>query len=498
MNNYLIEMKDINKSFSSVKVLEDVNFNVKPGEVHVLLGENGAGKSTLIKIMSGAYIKTSGKILINGKEVDIDKPTDGFKHGIGVIYQEFNLNPYMPIYENIFLGKEYVKKMGILDRKKAMKETKKICKKVGLNIPVTTLIKDLSVAQKQMVEIAKAISMNVKILVLDEPTAALTDTEIKKLFSIIRELKSNGVGLVYISHRMEELKEIGDRCTVLRDGNYIGTVDLDEVTEDDLIKMMVGRKVDFDKRSSNYIVDDKTLEVKDLCYESVLKDVNFSLRKGEILGVAGLVGSGRTELAKCIIGEYPKTKGEVVVCGDKKDIKSPCCAISNGIVYLSEDRKSEGLILKHDVKENMTLVALDRIKNKFLLNHKKEKKKVENLVKQFNVKTHSINTKVKNLSGGNQQKVVIAKWVFCGADVYIIDEPTRGIDVGARQEIYNIMEELLKTGASIIMISSDLVEVLKMSDRILVMSQGSVSTILKNDGKVKQEDILKHAIGGES
>ncbi|WHH58067.1 sugar ABC transporter ATP-binding protein [Petroclostridium sp. X23] len=497
MSECYLEMKNICKSFAEVQVLNHINFNLKPGEVHVLLGENGAGKSTLIKIMSGAYTKASGEIFIEDRLVEINKPKDAFQYGIGVIYQEFNLNPYMSIYENIFLGKELTKRFGLIDKRKAIEETESICKKVGLTVSPKTLVKHLSVAQMQMVEIAKALSMNVKVLVLDEPTATLTDTEIAKLFEIIRELKDDGVGIVYISHRMKELTEIGDRCTVLRDGSYIGTVELKNVTCDELIHMMVGRNVDFEKRAVSYRRPERALKVEGIYYKGLLKDVSFELYKGEVLGVAGLVGSGRTELAKCIIGEYRKDAGRIFINNKEEKIKCPSDAISKRIVYLSEDRKNEGLILKHEIKSNTTLTALGKIQKNGLINNDRERSCVNNLISQFGIKTNSMNTYVKNLSGGNQQKVVIAKWVFCGADVYIIDEPTRGIDVGARQEIYNIMEELLKEGASIIMISSDLVEVLKMSDRVMVMCNGEKAAVLDNSINLTQENILEYAIGGK-
>lgn len=496
MREYLLEMKNISKEFSGVWVLQDVNLTLKKGEVHVLMGENGAGKSTLIKILSGAYTKTSGEIYIDGESVEIRNPSDGFDYKIGVIYQEFNLNPYMAIYENLFLGKEYSNAIGFIDRKRCIKEARSALQRVGLDISPRTLVEDLSVAQMQLVEIAKAIMSQVQILVFDEPTATLTEKEIEKLFQIINELKADGVGIIYISHRMKELKYIGDRCTVLRDGRYIDTVNLSDVEDCDLVRMMVGRTVEFEKRSENYSnSNEDVLVVEGLNYRNLLDNITFTLKKGEVLGVAGLVGSGRTELAKCIIGEYKATRGTIIVKGKKVKISDPCDAIRNGIVYLSEDRKNEGLIVKHDVQTNATITGLDKLINGGLINIEKEKECANDLVKQFNIKTNGLKMLIKNLSGGNQQKVVIAKWVNSGADVYIFDEPTRGIDVGARQEIYTIMEDLVKAGASIIMISSDLVEIIKMSDRVLVMHQGKIGGILKNDIDLNQETILNYAIG---
>ncbi len=496
MTDFVLEMQNISKEFSGVWVLQDVNLTLRKGEVHVLLGENGAGKSTLIKILSGAYTKTSGEIFINGEKAEINDPSDAFGYKIGVIYQEFNLNPYMSIYENLFLGKEYTNIFGFIDRKRCMDEARIALERVGLNISPGKLVKDLSVAQMQLVEIAKAIMSKVQILVFDEPTATLTEREIEKLFQIISELRADGVGIIYISHRMKELKQIGDRCTVLRDGNYIDTVNLSEVEDCDLIRMMVGRNIEFEKRKESFVNPDETaLIVEGLSYRNLLEDISFSLQKGEILGIAGLVGSGRTEMAKCIIGEYKPNKGTITIKGKQVKISEPCDAINRGVVYLSEDRKNEGLIVKHDVETNATLAGLDKLIKGGVINKEKEKECANELVKQFNIKTNGIKMLIKYLSGGNQQKVVIAKWVNSGADIYIFDEPTRGIDVGARQEIYTIMEDLVRAGASIIMISSDLVEIIKMSDRVLVMHQGKIGGILENDVDLCQETILNYAIG---
>lgn len=496
MSDYVLEMKKISKEFSGVWVLQDVDFTVRKGEVHVLLGENGAGKSTLIKILSGAYTKSRGEILINGQPADINNPSDAFNYKIGVIYQEFNLNPYMSIYENLFLGKEYSNNLGFIDRSRCVAEAKAALERVGLDISPKKMVKDLSVAQMQLVEIAKAIMSKVQILVFDEPTATLTEREIEKLFQIINELKTSGVGIVYISHRMKELKQIGDRCTILRDGCYINTVEIKETAECELVRMMVGRTVEFEKRANHYFKEDEeVMRVDGLAHKKLVHDISFSLRKGEILGVAGLVGSGRTEMAKTIIGEYKPTSGCVYLQNKPVNINSPADAIENGIVYLSEDRKNEGLITKHDVQTNSTLSSLDMFVRNGIISTRKEKECAGKLVNKFGIKTSGLQMLVKHLSGGNQQKVVIAKWVNTGADIYIFDEPTRGIDVGARQEIYNIMEDLAKNGASIIMISSDLVEIIRMSDRVLVMHQGTIGGCLENDADLCQETILNYSIG---
>lgn len=495
MNEYILEMKNISKSFFGVQVLTDAQLQVKPGEVHVLLGENGAGKSTLIKILSAAYKKEKGQIFIDGKEVDFKTPKEAIDNGVSVIYQEFNLNPHVPIYENIFLGKEKMKN-GFIDKAASIKEAKKIMDLIGLDISPTKIVSELSVAQKQMVEIAKAISSDVRILVLDEPTAAITDKETEKLFEIVRDLKAKGVGIIYISHRMNELFQIGDRCTIMRDGEYVSTEILKETNCDMLTRLMVGRNVNFEKRVNNSINKNHiALEVKDLCYKNRVKNVSFSLKKGEILGVAGLVGAGRTELAKCIIGAYKKQRGAIKVHGKVLKGSSISESINNKIVYLSEDRKDEGLVLMHSVKDNIALPNLLKF-SKFLLKDQEILKATKEYISRLKIKTSSPVAPVKTLSGGNQQKVVIAKWLCLDADVYIFDEPTRGIDVGARDEIYEVMYELIKNGASIIMISSDLVEVLKMCDRVAVMKEGEITAILENNEGLTQEEVLSYALHG--
>ncbi|NLL03471.1 MAG: sugar ABC transporter ATP-binding protein [Clostridiales bacterium] len=497
MEKCILEMSGICKSFFGVQILKDVELQVMPGEVHVLLGENGAGKSTLIKVLSGAYRKEEGCIVLDGEELCCDCPKEIIGKGISVIYQEFNLNPYVSIYENILMGKEIANK-GIINTAKSIEFAKKYLDLIGLDVDPCTLVSELSVAQKQMVEIAKAISCDVKLLVLDEPTAAITDKETEKLFEIIRNLKKKGIGIIYISHRMSELFEIGDRCTVLRDGEYVTTVDLDKTDVDELTKLMVGRNVSFERVENNYIDDStKVLEVKNVDYKDILKDVSIELKKGEILGLSGLVGAGRTELAKCIVGAYKKTNGEVYLNGEKlkgKDVKE---SIDKGIVYLSEDRKDEGLILIHTLTDNIALPNLEKFGNPVLdINKMVEVSK--DYISKLKIKTSSHLAEMKNLSGGNQQKVVIAKWLHSDASVYIFDEPTRGIDVGARDEIYNIMLDLVKNGASILMISSDLVEIQKMCNRIVVLKDGRVTANLQNTDDLTQEKILHYALtGGE-
>ena len=493
MDKYILKMKNIDKSFFGVKVLGEAQLEVKAGEVHVLMGENGAGKSTLIKILSGAYSREGGTIELDGEELPQLTPKEALDKGISVIYQEFNLVPYMPIYENIFMGKEYGKT--ILDKKKMQAEAKKYMDRIGLNEKPGVLVSNLSVAKKQLVEIAKAISNNVKVLVLDEPTASITDAETKMLFQIIAELKRRGIGIIYISHRMSELFEIGDRCTVMRDGKYVGTVMMKDTNEDELTKMMVGRNIDC-KKMENKAIDtsQEVLKVEGLCYKNFLKDISFELHKGEILGFAGLVGAGRSEMAKCIIGEYKREKGSVTYLG-KSLPNSVYKNIEQGIVYLSEDRKDEGLVLIHTAMENIALPNLKKLAAPFL-NRKKMAKMAKHYIKELRVKTSSHLAEAKNLSGGNQQKLVIAKWIYAEADIYIFDEPTRGIDVGARDEIYNIMYDLVLRGASIIMISSDLCEILRVCDRVAVMKEGEITATLYNDEDLTQERILKYALSG--
>lgn len=492
--NIFLEMKNICKSFPGVKALDNVNLSLRKGEVHVLIGENGAGKSTLIKSLSGVHRIDDGEIFMNGKKVNIKNPRHALDLGIRVIYQEFNLNPFTPIYENIFLGREFTNSLGFLNISKLNKEAGKYLDMVGLKIPPTTIINQLGVAQKQLVEIAKAISMQASIVVLDEPTSALSDKEVNRLFKIIRELKKKRCAIIYISHRLGEIFEIGDRCTVLRDGKTIGTMKIDEINTKELVNMMVGREFNESKRVKTYVLDECVLKVEGLYYKDVLKNINFSLRKGEILGVAGLMGSGRTELAKCIIGEYKKTAGEICLEGESVHMHNVNCALKNKIVYLSEDRKKEGLFLCHSIKRNATISSLDQLERIGLLDFKKETKVCCDMRDKLRLKTSSLFKAAKNLSGGNQQKVVIAKWLLTNAKVFIFDEPTRGIDVGTKDEIHKIMEELVKNGASIIMISSEIPEILKMSDRIMIMRFGNIETILDNKD-LSQEDVFHYEIG---
>lgn len=492
--NKVLEMRSIRKAFPGVQALDGVSFDLYEGEVHVLLGENGAGKSTLIKILSGAYRLDSGEIFLRGNKVDINDPRKGINLGISCIYQEYNLNPFTPVYENIFLGREIRNLFGFIDIKRTITETEKILQRIRLNVSPQSLIRNLGVAQKQLVEIAKVISMDAKIIIFDEPTSALAQDEIKNLFQIIRNLKTHGYSIIYISHRLEEIAEIGERFTVLRDGKSVGTGNVKEMELGEVIKMMVGREVLYMERTKSYAVETEILRVENISHKNIVKDVSFNLRKGEILGVAGLMGSGRTELAKCIIGEYKLNKGQIYLEGKPIKLSNVNIAMRYGVVYLSEDRKIEGLFLKHPVTNNITISSLSQILSFGFLNLGKEINICSNLINDLRIRVAHLGMNVGNLSGGNQQKVVIAKWLMTRARIFIFDEPTRGIDVGGKEEIHKLMIALAEEGAAIIMISSEIPEIISLSDRIMVMRQGRVETIVDNEG-INQEEIFRYEAG---
>lgn len=492
----ILQMRNIKKTFPGVVALDNVNFDLRRGEVHILLGENGAGKSTLMKILSGAYQKTSGEIYLDGKKVEIKNPKHAQELGISIIYQEFNLVPHLTAAENIFLGREKEILPGIIDQKHLFEASQKLLDDLGVAINSRKLIKELGVAEQQMVEVAKALSLDAKILIMDEPTSALTEHEIAQLFSTIRNLKQKGVSIIYISHRMEELFEIGDRVTVLRDGKYIGTHNIQEISRDELIRMMVNRelKEQFPKQPAE--PGEEILRVENLTRRGVLHNISFSLRRGEILGISGLLGSGRTELARAIFGVDKIDSGKIYINGQLKKVNSPRSAINLGIGYLTEDRKTQGLILILSVKENISLPNLDRISSFGVLDLSKEENTALKFIHELRIKTPGIHQKVMYLSGGNQQKVVLSKWLGCQTDILIFDEPTRGIDVGSKVEIYQLMNKLTAQGVGIIMISSELPEILGMSDRILVMHQGRIKGEFSTE-EATQEKILKCALGEE-
>ena len=491
----LLRMEGIYKSFPGVQALSDARFDLRYGEVHALVGENGAGKSTLMKILGGIYHKDAGKVILEGNEVEISSPGMAQHLGISIIHQELNLMPHLSVAQNIFIGREPRGKIPfVVDDKTTNEKALRLFELLSLRLDPNTKVADLSVAKQQMVEIAKALSFNAKILVMDEPTAALTDTEIDELFTIIRQLREKGVGIVHISHRLEELKQISDRVTVMRDGKYIDTLITKEARIDHIISLMVGRTI---YESAPELPEDPNqgvvLEVRNLNRGKALRDVNFSLKKGEILGFAGLIGAGRTEVARAIFGADSHEKGEIFINGKQVNIKSPGDAVMHGIGYLSEDRKRYGLTLAMDVKENVAMASM----KKFLrwlgwMDFKKTVERGAEMVKALNIKTPSLEQKVKFLSGGNQQKVVIGKWLTANTDILIFDEPTRGIDVGAKSEIYKLLNDLARQGKAIIMISSELPEILRMSHRVVVMCEGRVTGVL-NAGEATQESIMKYA-----
>ena len=483
MNEPLLEVQGISKSFPGVRALQDVQFRLDAGEVLVLVGENGAGKSTLMKILSGIYQKDAGTIRIDGREVDIAGPAEAQRLGISIIHQEMNLMPDLTVAQNIFLGRE-PRRGPMLDEKALNRNTARLLADLGIPLSPRRRVSDLTVAAQQMVEIAKALSVDARVLIMDEPTSALTDTEVETLFGLIDSLRAAGTGIVYISHRMEELRRLADRVTVLRDGQYIGSLERSEIDVPTIIEMMVGRTLETSSRpelpenASHEVV----LKVEGLSTRSLLKDVGFELRRGEILGFAGLMGAGRTETARAVIGADRSTSGTVEVHGTQVRIRQPADAVRHGIGYLSEDRKTLGLMLEQSVTANTIAASYDRFTG-FLgvVNDRRARRVAAQYVEELRTRTPSVDQPVKLLSGGNQQKVVIAKWLVRDCEILIVDEPTRGIDVGAKEEIYRLLQRLAAEGKSIIVISSELPEVLRLSHRIVVMANGRVQGTLDNE-----------------
>jgi ribose transport system ATP-binding protein len=489
----LLRMEKIYKSFPGVDALKDVNISIDKGEVMALTGENGAGKSTLINILSGLYQKDSGEIYFEGKLVNIASPLDAQKMDISTIHQELNLMPNLSVGENIFIAREKIKLHYLIDKKKTNDDASALMKYVGLEIDTTTLIKDLSIAQRQMVEVAKALSINSKLIIMDEPTSSLTDREVEILMGIIRKLREQGVSIIYISHKLSEIFDIADRITVLRDGNTIGTVDAKECSEEMLIQMMVGRELKdiFAKMESK--IGEFIFEVKNITSGKMVKNASFKLKKGEILGFAGLVGSGRSELMRAIFGIDKMDKGEVFLNGEKISTSHPSQAIKHGFGFVPEDRKLQGLILGMAVRENITLSSLEKVSNYGFIKSSSEKAVSLDFIEKLSIKTPNQEQKVLNLSGGNQQKVVIAKWLAISPKILILDEPTKGVDVGAKKEIHFLMSKLTQEGVSVIMISSELPEILGMSDRIVVMHKGLIKGEFLR-GEATQEKILSLAL----
>ena len=490
----LLEMQGIEKSFAGVHALKGVDFSLRAGEVNVLLGENGAGKSTLIKMIAGAHRPDKGVIKLNGEPVILHDPTQAQALGVGTVFQEFNLIPYLTVYENIFVANHLTKGkyIKVLDRQEMIRRSEKVLESIGVHIDVTERVANLGVAQQQMVEIAKALSMDSKILILDEPSAVLTENETKALFRVVRDLRDKGIGIVFISHRLEEIYEIGDRITILRDGALVVTLDMHErkIEIDEIIKYMVGRSLNEKFPRVHFEEGEEILRVEGLSSGRRFQDVSFSLHKGEILAFSGLVGAGRTEVAKAIFGAYPKSGGKVFLNGEELNIHCPEDAIAHGISYVTEDRKNEGLILQLPIRTNMMLVDYKQLLDMgFLINEKKVERICGGMMKRLQLNTKDLNLPAGSLSGGNQQKVSLGKWLVANSKVVLFDEPTRGVDIGAKVEIYNTINELVKEGVGVIMISSEMPEVLGMADRIIVMCEGKVTGEL--DAKTAtQEQIM--------
>lgn len=491
-----IRMDHIHKAFGQNKVLEGVDIHIRGGEVHALMGENGAGKSTLMNILTGLHKKDQGTITIDGVEKTFDNPKQAEEFGIAFIHQELNIWPEMTVLENLFINKEPITSFGLIQTNKMKAVAKRKFDRLAISIPLHKEAGKCSVGEQQMIEIAKALMTDAKVIIMDEPTAALTDREIEKLFDVIRSLKKSGVSIVYISHRMEEIFTICDTITVMRDGRTVDTTPIPETNFNDVVRKMVGRELTdrFPERTSN--PGEIILEVKGLTRKGVFENVSFQVREGEIVGVSGLMGAGRTEIMRTIFGLDGRYEGDILVAGKNVTVKNPNQAVELGLGFITEDRKEEGLILDFSIKDNIVLPSLFSFTKNGLIKDKQEEEFVELLIKRLTIKTESAMTSAKNLSGGNQQKVVIAKWIGIGPKVLILDEPTRGVDVGAKREIYQLMNELTDRGVAIIMVSSELPEVLGMSDRVIVIHEGRVSGEVIGK-EATQEKIMTLATGGQ-
>lgn len=488
MGDTILQMKNISKIYPGVKALDDINLEFRRGEIHSIVGENGAGKSTFIKIITGAENATSGKLIYKNYEITKNSPHYSMSNGINCVYQELNLIPYLSVAENIFYGNEL--KKGIFINKAAMREkSKSILNSLGVDIDVKCTAESIGIGNQQIVEIAKSLTRDLEVLILDEPTASLTQNEISRLFEILNKLKKDGVSIIYISHKLDEVTKISDRISVLRDGQLICSGNAVEFDEKKIIKHMVGRDLNITTEAKDFSTEETVLELKNITSDYV-KNISLKLKRGEIIGIAGLVASGRTEMANAIFGIDKLKHGEIFIYGKKVNIESPIDAIKNKIAFITEDRKDSGLLLKMNIKENATMVSMDKFINKGFINKKRQNDSVKEIAKDLKLKYSSLNESVDNLSGGNQQKIVIAKWLIGNSDIIIFDEPTRGIDVGAKEEVYKIMESLAEMGKSIIMISSEMEEIFRMSNRIFVMSKGQIVSEYKN-GEVGSERIFE-------
>lgn len=493
----MITMSGISKSFSGNKVLDNVDFEVKKGEIHALMGENGAGKSTLMKILTGIYTRDSGEIWVKGEKAEFKNAKEAEAAGIAVIHQELNILPDLTVAENFFLGNEKTfGRSGILRTKEMNRFAEKTLAKLGLHIDARTLARDLSVGKQQIIEIAKAVSSNAEVIIMDEPTAALTDREIETLFETVRSLQAEGVSFVYISHRMEEIFAMCDRITILRDGQYVGVRTIKDTTFEEIVKMMVGRELGERFPQRLHQIGEVKMKVERLARGDLFEDVSFEVRKGEVLGIAGLMGAGRTEVLQSIFGYKKASAGDVWIDGKKVSIRNPLQAKKLGIAYVTEDRKSEGLVLDFSVRDNMSLPNFNRLSKTGVVLKSKENAFYDEMSKRLGVRTSGPEQAVKSLSGGNQQKVVIAKWLGIEPDILFLDEPTRGVDVGAKKEIYSIINELAERGVAIVMVSSELPEVIGMADRVLVMHEGKLMADLPKE-EMTQERIMHFATGGD-
>lgn len=494
--NVILEVENVSKSFPGVKALDGVSFDLRKGEVHALVGENGAGKSTLMKILSGVYQADEGVIRYKGNVVTFHDVNQAHEAGIGIIYQELNLIPHLSVAANIFVGREPLTKFGVLDEKKMNADAVAILGRLNIHLDPTIILNKLPVSKQQMVEIAKALSLNSEVLIMDEPTSALTESEIDELFTVIHTLRDRGVAIIYISHRLDELKHIVDRISIFRDGHSVSTDDYAAIGIDEIVNRMVGRKLEnkFPPKV-NTPTQEKLLEVHNIVRAGILHDISFDLYRGEILGISGLMGAGRSELGRAIFGADRIDSGEVIMNGRKLSLNSPADAIKAGIAYLSENRKEDGLAVKMQLAENITMANVQEISRRFgVLSRNLEMEAAQRYVKDLTIRTPSLSQIVNNLSGGNQQKVVVAKWLFCDSKILIFDEPTRGIDVGTKYAIYELIGALARDGRGIIVISSELPEILGLTDRLLVLHEGNLAATLTT-AKTTQEEILSYAAG---
>ncbi len=491
----LLEMKTICKSFPGVQAVDGVSFDLEPGEVHLLMGENGAGKSTLLKILSGAYLKDSGDIVMRGKNVKIRGPKDSIDLGISIIYQELNLIPEMTVMQNIFLGDEQVSRAGIIKLKKSNEIAQQLLDTLGIGVDVNQPVKTLGVGEQQLIEIAKAVHRKSDIIIMDEPTSALSDNEIELLFKVIRNLTSQGVGIIYVSHRLEEAKRIGDRATVLRNGKLVCTVRVKEIELDDLIAAMLGEGIKAINARQETVSKQVLLDVRNISRKRVLRNIDLQVREGEILGISGLMGSGRTELLRAIFGADSLDKGDIYISGKKVKMKNPFDAMEHGIAYLPENRKEHGLIVEQSVLFNITVTCLKKITQFMFVDVRKQEQICDNYKNKLNIKVSNILRPVKYLSGGNQQKVVLAKWLATNPKIFLVDEPTRGMDVGAKRDVLNIIQMLADQGVAVIIVDSEIPELVEIADRILVLRKGMIVGELCGE-EISHKNILKLATVG--